>query len=85
MPAKFNKKLWVRKGGFVVLEESELAAAGDSKITGTILQVCFATLACVCSGPQQQLLMCMGMRAMHAHAHCAWFLTMCHAHSRQGS
>lgn len=51
MPAKFNKKLWVRKGGFVVLEESEQAAAGDSKITGTILQVCFATLACARSGP----------------------------------
>ncbi len=39
IPQKFNKKLWVRSGGFVVVEEDE-SAAGDAKITGTICQVC---------------------------------------------
>ncbi len=38
MPHKFNKKLWVRKGGFVIVEEHEDAAT-DTKVTGTIVQV----------------------------------------------
>ena len=38
IPQKFNKKLWVRRGGFVVVEESE-AAAEDTKVSGNIITV----------------------------------------------
>ena len=38
IPQKFNKKLWLRRGGFVVVEESE-AAAEDTKVTGNIVTV----------------------------------------------
>ncbi|EFJ48885.1 hypothetical protein VOLCADRAFT_104609 [Volvox carteri f. nagariensis] len=40
MPAKFNKKLWVKRGGYLLVEDSP-AAGGDSKVTGTILSVLY--------------------------------------------
>lgn len=40
MPAKFNKKLWVRRGGFLLIEESQAAADDrNSRVTGTIVAV----------------------------------------------
>lgn len=42
MPAKFNKKLWVCRGGFVVIEESKEAQDDrNSRITGTIATVLY--------------------------------------------
>lgn len=40
MPAKFNKKLWVKRGGYLLVEDSP-AAGDDSKITGTIVSVLY--------------------------------------------
>ncbi|KXZ47675.1 hypothetical protein GPECTOR_33g557 [Gonium pectorale] len=40
MPAKFNKKLWVKRGGFLLVENSE-AAEGDTKVTGSILSILY--------------------------------------------
>ncbi|KAG2454993.1 hypothetical protein HYH02_000818 [Chlamydomonas schloesseri] len=40
MPAKFNKKLWVKRGGFVMVEDSA-QAEGDTKVTGTIVSVLY--------------------------------------------
>ncbi|KAG2440229.1 hypothetical protein HXX76_004341 [Chlamydomonas incerta] len=40
MPAKFNKKLWVKRGGFVMVEDSAQAEA-DTKVTGTIVSVLY--------------------------------------------
>lgn len=38
LPQKFNKKLWIRKGGYVIVEEEEKAAA-DTKVTGLIITI----------------------------------------------
>ncbi|GIL77429.1 hypothetical protein Vretifemale_6881 [Volvox reticuliferus] len=40
MPAKFNKKLWVKRGGYLLVEDSP-AAGEDTKVTGTILSVLY--------------------------------------------
>ncbi|GLC42676.1 hypothetical protein PLESTB_001126200 [Pleodorina starrii] len=40
MPAKFNKKLWVKRGGYLLVEDSP-AAGDDTKVTGTILSVLY--------------------------------------------
>ena len=41
LPAKFNKKLWVRRGGFVIIDEVDAEATGDNRVTGTIVSVLF--------------------------------------------
>jgi hypothetical protein len=38
IPSKLNKMTWVRKGGFVIVEESDDANI-DTKVTGTLIQV----------------------------------------------
>jgi probable RNA-binding protein EIF1AD len=40
LPNKFNKKLWIRKGGYVIVEEEEKAAA-DSKVSGLIISILY--------------------------------------------
>ena len=40
LPNKFNKKLWIRKGGYVIVEEEERAAA-DSKVSGLIVSILY--------------------------------------------
>lgn len=40
LPQKFNKKLWIRKGGYVIVEEEEKAAA-DTKVTGLIITILY--------------------------------------------
>jgi len=40
LPSKFNKKLWIRKGGLVVVEETVLEAT-DAKVTGSIVHVLY--------------------------------------------
>ena len=34
MPARFNKKLWVRRGGFLIIEDAAEAAEGGGAVTG---------------------------------------------------
>jgi len=42
MPAKFNKMLWVRRGGYLIVEESQDAQADSgSRVTGTIVAVLY--------------------------------------------
>lgn len=43
LPARFNKSLWIRKGGFVVVNkgEHEKALESGSKVTGIICHVLF--------------------------------------------
>ncbi|KAG1680995.1 hypothetical protein FOA52_009954 [Chlamydomonas sp. UWO 241] len=41
MPAKFIKKLWVRKGGFVVIEQQAEAEEAGHKVTGTIATILY--------------------------------------------
>jgi len=42
IPAKFNKKLWFKRGGFLLIEEApEAAADAASRVTGTILNVLY--------------------------------------------
>eukprot|EP00191_Tetraselmis_sp_GSL018_P000904 CAMPEP_0177608164 /NCGR_PEP_ID=MMETSP0419_2-20121207/18317_1 /TAXON_ID=582737 /ORGANISM="Tetraselmis sp., Strain GSL018" /LENGTH=236 /DNA_ID=CAMNT_0019102819 /DNA_START=118 /DNA_END=825 /DNA_ORIENTATION=- len=41
LPARFQRRLWVRKGGYVIIEKSEEAEIEGSKITGTISAVLF--------------------------------------------
>lgn len=40
MPARFNKKLWVKRGGYLVIEDSPQAEA-DTKVTGSIVAVLY--------------------------------------------
>ena len=42
LPAKFHKKLWVKKGNFLVIEDAPEAAGEGSRVTGQILAVLFA-------------------------------------------
>ena len=46
LPSKFNKKLWVKRGGFLLVEEcketGEGSGPGQAKVTGTILAVLYA-------------------------------------------
>ena len=39
LPAKFNKKLWIKRGGFVVVEEGDTDT--DDKVTATIVKVLY--------------------------------------------
>jgi probable RNA-binding protein EIF1AD len=42
MPAKFNRKMWVRKGGYLIIEPSpEAEQDAGSKVTGTIVTVLY--------------------------------------------
>lgn len=42
LPAKFNKTLWIRKGGYLVVEESpEAVTDSATKVTGTVVQVLY--------------------------------------------
>ncbi|KAI8471821.1 MAG: hypothetical protein J3K34DRAFT_520188 [Monoraphidium minutum] len=42
MPARFNKKLWVRRGGFLIIDESaEAQEDASSRVTGTIVSVLY--------------------------------------------
>lgn len=44
MPAKFNKKLWVRRGGYVIVEhihDQEGGGDPNTKVTGTIVAVLY--------------------------------------------
>ena len=42
MPAKFNRKLWVRRGGYLVIEPSlEAEQDANSRVTGTICTVLY--------------------------------------------
>ena len=40
LPARFNKKLWVRRGGFLVIEEA--VAEGASAVSALIVSVLYA-------------------------------------------
>ena len=43
LPAKFHKKLWIKKGNFLMVEEAaEARGAEGSRVTGHILTVLFA-------------------------------------------
>lgn len=43
MPAKFNKMLWVRRGGFLIVEDSAAAEADTAtQVTGTIRTVLYS-------------------------------------------
>lgn len=42
LPAKFHKKLWVKKGNFLIIEDAPEAAGEGSRVTGQILAVLFA-------------------------------------------
>ena len=35
LPARFHKKLWIRRGSFVIIREGS-AAEGEAKVTATI-------------------------------------------------
>lgn len=42
IPAKFNKKLWVRRGGYLIIDDSiEALEDESSRVTGTIVQVLY--------------------------------------------
>lgn len=40
IPAKFNKKLWIRKGGLVIVDQT-VQGGTDAKVTGTIAAVLY--------------------------------------------
>lgn len=42
LPAKFHKKLWVKNGNFLIVEDAPEAAGEGSRVTGQILAVLFA-------------------------------------------
>jgi probable RNA-binding protein EIF1AD len=39
LPAKFHKKLWIKKGNYLIIEDT---ADADARVTGQILAVLFA-------------------------------------------
>lgn len=39
LPAKFNKKLWIKRGGFIVVEEGDTDT--EDKVTATIVTVLY--------------------------------------------
>lgn len=41
MPARFNKKLWVRRGGYLIIEDSPEAGTDGDAVTGTIVAVLY--------------------------------------------
>ena len=42
LPARFNKKLWVRRGGYLIVDEAEDAAAGTGAVSALIVSVLYA-------------------------------------------
>ena len=42
LPAKFHKKLWVKNGNYLIVEDAPEAAGEGSRVTGQILAVLFA-------------------------------------------
>lgn len=42
LPSRFNKKLWIRRGGYLLIEEGVgQAVDDDNKVTGTINAVLY--------------------------------------------
>lgn len=41
IPARFNKKLWIRRGGLLIVEKP-IDEAADAKVTGTVVAVLYA-------------------------------------------
>ena len=39
LPAKFNKKLWIKRGGYIIVEEGDTDV--EDKVTATIVKVLF--------------------------------------------
>lgn len=39
LPAKFNKKLWIKRGGYIIVEEGD--AGVEDKVTATIVKVLY--------------------------------------------
>ncbi|DBA81272.1 hypothetical protein WJX79_004041 [Trebouxia sp. C0005] len=39
LPAKFNKKLWIKRGGYIIVEEGDVDV--QDKVTATIVKVLF--------------------------------------------
>ena len=39
LPAKFNKKLWIKRGGYIIVEEGD--ADVQDKVTATIVKVLY--------------------------------------------
>ena len=42
LPARFNKKLWVRRGGYLIVDEAADAAAGTGAVSALIVHVLYA-------------------------------------------
>jgi probable RNA-binding protein EIF1AD len=42
LPAKFHKKIWIKRGTFLIIQTIESSELGDSAITGQITQVLYA-------------------------------------------
>ena len=42
LPARFNKKLWVRRGGYLIVDEAADAAAGAGAVSALIVHVLYA-------------------------------------------
>ena len=41
LPAKYNKKLWLLRGGFLIVDVCDAAAAGHAGVTGTVAAVLY--------------------------------------------
>jgi hypothetical protein len=42
IPAKFNKKLWIKTGGYIIIEDcTEAVEEGSNKITGQVVRVLY--------------------------------------------
>ena len=39
LPAKFNKKLWIRRGGYLIIDQGK--QDGDNRVTGSIVAVLY--------------------------------------------
>ena len=39
LPAKFNKKLWIKRGGYIIVEEGDVDV--QDKVTATIVKVLY--------------------------------------------
>ena len=42
LPAKFHKKLWVRKGSYLIVEDAAEAGDEGSRVTGLVAAVLYA-------------------------------------------
>ena len=41
IPSKYQKKLWIRRGSYVIVDDLASEEAGDTKVTGMIAAVLF--------------------------------------------